>query len=45
MDFQKQSPEVFHNKDVFKNVAKFPEKYLCQSLFFNKVEGLTFITF
>ena len=27
-------------KDVLKNYAKFTEKHLCQSLFFNKVTGL-----
>ena len=27
-------------KGVLRNVAKFTGKYLCQSLFFNKVEGL-----
>ena len=28
-------------KDVLKNFAKFTEKHLCQSLFFNKVAGLS----
>ena len=37
---QKQSPEVFHKKSVLRNFAKFTEKHLCQSLFFNKVAGL-----
>ena len=32
--------EVFYKKDVLKNFAKFREKHLCQSLFFNKVAGL-----
>ena len=27
-------------KSVLKNFAKFAEKHLCQSLFFNKVAGL-----
>ena len=27
-------------KGILKNFAKFPVKYLCQSLFFNKVAGL-----
>ena len=27
-------------KDVLRNFAKFTGKYLCQSLFFNKVAGL-----
>ena len=29
-------PEVFCKKGVLKNFAKFTEKHLCQSLFFNK---------
>ena len=29
-------PEVFCKKGVFKNFAKFSEKHLCQSHFFNK---------
>ena len=33
-EYQKQSPEVFY---VLKNLAKFTERHLCQSLFFNKV--------
>ena len=37
---QKQTSEVFYKKDVLKNLAKFTGKYLCQSLFFNKVAGL-----
>ena len=32
--------EVFYKKDVLKNFAKFREKHLCQSLFFNKVARL-----
>ena len=31
-------PEVFCKKCVFRNSAKFTEKHLCQSLFFNKVK-------
>ena len=31
--------EVFCEKGVLRNVAKFTEKHLCQSLFFNKVAG------
>ena len=38
--FQKQPPEVFYKKRVFKNFAKFTEKLLCQSLFFNKFAGV-----
>ena len=37
---QKQPSEVFCKKSVLKNFAKFTEKHLCQSLFFNKVAGL-----
>ena len=33
-------PEVFCEKGVLRNFAKFTGKYLCQSLFFNKVAGL-----
>ena len=32
--------EVFCRKGVLRNFAKFTEKHLCQSLFFNKVVGL-----
>ena len=34
-------PEVFCKKCVLGNFAKLTEKHLCQSLFFNKVTGLT----
>ena len=37
---QKQPPEVFNKIGVLKNFAKFTEKHLRQSLFFNKVSGL-----
>ena len=30
-------PEVFYKKSVLRNFAKFTEKHLCQSLFFNTV--------
>ena len=33
-------PEVLCEKVALKNFAKFTEKHLCQSLFFNKVAGL-----
>ena len=33
-------PEAFCNKGVLRNFEKFTGKYLCQSLFFNKVAGL-----
>ena len=32
-------PEVFYEKGVLRNFAKFTGKHLCQSLFFNKVAG------
>ena len=38
---EKQSLEVFCKKGVLKNFAKFTEKHLCQSLFFNKNAGAT----
>ena len=37
-------PEVFCKKGVLKSFAKFTEKRLCQSLFFNKVAGLRYAT-
>ena len=36
---QKQPPKVFYINGILKNFAKFLEKYMCQSLFFNKVAG------
>ena len=39
MRSQKQPPEVVYKKSVLRNFAKFIGKHLCQSLFFNKVEG------
>ena len=33
-------PEVFSKKDVINNFAKFIEKHLCQSLFYDKVASL-----
>ena len=38
--FRSSFPEVFCKKGVLRNFAKFTGKYLCQSLFFNKVVGL-----
>ena len=37
---KKQSTRGVLTKDILKNVAKFTEKHLCPSLFFNKVAGL-----
>ena len=38
---QKQPPVMFYEKkNVLRNFAKFTEKHLCHSLFFNKVAGL-----
>ena len=37
---QSSRPEVFCKKTVLKNFTKFTGKYLCQSLFFNKVFSL-----
>ena len=37
---RKQTPEVFCRKGVLRNFAKFTGKYLCHSLFFNKVACL-----
>ena len=39
IDFRSSSPEVFCKKGVLRNFGKFTGKYLCQSLFFNKVAG------
>ena len=33
-------PDVFYKKGALRNFAKFAGKYLCQSLFFNKVADL-----
>ena len=38
--FRSSGPEVFRKKSVLRNFTKFTGKYLCQSLFFNKVAGL-----
>ena len=32
-------PEVFCKKGILRNFTEFTGKYLCQSLFFNKVAG------
>ena len=39
-EIQKQSPRDVLLKGALRNFAKFTEKHLCQSLFFNKVAGL-----
>ena len=38
--FRSSRPEVFCEKGVLRNFAKFTGKHLCQSPFFNKVAGL-----
>ena len=38
--FRSNRPEVFCEKGILRNFAKFTGKYLCQSLFLNKVAGL-----
>ena len=40
LTFRSIRPELFCKKGVLRNFAKFTEKHLCQSLFFNKVAGL-----
>ena len=40
VEIKKQSLEVLHKKGVFKYFAKFTEKNLCRSPFFNKFVGL-----
>ena len=37
-------PEVFYEKGVLRNFARFTGNHLCQSLFFNKVAGLILAT-
>ena len=39
--FHKKPPEVFYKKGALKNFAKFFGKHPCQSLFLNKVAGLS----
>ena len=43
--FRSSRPYVFCKTGALKNFAKFTGKHLCQSLFFNKVPGLTPLTF
>ena len=40
LKIQKQPSEVFYKKDGLENFAKCTGKYLCQSLFFNKLAEL-----
>ena len=40
LDSRSSRPEVFCRKGALKNFTTFTGKYLCQSLFFNKVAGL-----
>ena len=37
---QKEPPGVFYENAVFRNFTKFTRKYLCQSLFLNKLASL-----
>ena len=39
--YRSSCSEVFCKKRVLKNFTKFTGKHLCQSLFFNKVAGLS----
>ena len=39
MNFKEQPPELFYKKAALENFAKFTEKHLCQSLFFNKLQA------
>ena len=38
-ELKRQPLEVFYKKGVLRNSAKFTEKHLCQSLFFNKFQA------
>ena len=40
--FRSRHQKYYIKKDFLKNFPKFTRKYLCQSLFFNKVAGNTF---
>ena len=42
--FRGSRPEVFFEKRVLKNFAKFKGKHLCWCLVFNKTAGLRFVT-
>ena len=39
--FKKHPPVVFYRKGVLKNLAKYTGKFLCWSLFFNKLAALS----
>ena len=39
--FRSSRPEVFCEKGVLRNFAKFTGKHVCESLFLNKVAGAT----
>ena len=39
---QEQPPGVFCKKGVLRNCVKFTGKQLCQSIFFNKSQGIFF---
>ena len=39
---QEQPPGVFRKKGVLRNGVKFTGKHLCQSIFFNKSQGIFF---
>ena len=39
--YRSSCPELFCQKVVLENFAKFTGKHLCQSVFFNKVAGLS----
>ena len=41
--FKSGRPDVFCKKGVLRNFVKFLGKHLCQSLYFNKVAGLTLL--
>ena len=43
-EFRSSCPEVFYKKDALKNFGKFAGKQLCQSLFFNNVDGMRPVT-
>ena len=45
MNYRSNCLEIFCEKGVLKNFAKFTEKHLCQNLFFNKVVCLNFAKF